>query len=245
VAPIGLAAVFRPNAGCPFLEEGDPMAADGQSDETHAPPAVRPAQHHWENVYQNKADNEVSWYEQSPDLSVSLLRSAGVGLDATVVDIGGGASALVDVLMRAGQAHVTVLDLSAAALERARERLSAAPGVDWVVSDIRDWRPGRLFDAWHDRAAFHFLTATKDQEAYIAVLKSALSVSGVAIIGTFAPDGPEKCSGLPVARHDAASLQRLLGADFELCDSRSHAHHTPWGTVQKFQFSTFRRQGLS
>lgn len=105
------------------------------SQDTPAPPAaVRPAQHHWENVYQNKADNEVSWYEQSPDLSVSLLRAAGVGLDATVVDIGGGASALVDTLMRAGQAHVTVLDLSAAALERARQRLS-------VVSGVIGWFP--------------------------------------------------------------------------------------------------------
>ncbi|EHS53612.1 Methyltransferase type 12 [Rhizobium sp. PDO1-076] len=211
------------------------MADEAQSDDV----AVRQARDHWNNVYHHKAENEVSWYEERPDLSLSLLRSAGIGLGAAVVDVGGGASALVDALIGAGQAHVTVLDLSTAALARARQRLSGASGVDWVVADVRAWTPARQFDAWHDRAAFHFLTEISDQNAYVAVLKSALSAGGVAVIGTFAPDGPEKCSGLPVARHDCTSLQRLLGPDFDLLGSISHEHHTPWGSVQRFQFSTF------
>ncbi|WP_159946841.1 class I SAM-dependent methyltransferase [Rhizobium sp. 18065] len=215
------------------------MADEAQPDDA----TVLQARDHWNNVYRHKAENEVSWYEERPDLSVSLLRSAGIGLEAAVVDVGGGASALVDALIGAGQAHVTVVDLSAAALDRARQRLSGASGIDWVVADARAWRPERHFDAWHDRAAFHFLTETGDQSAYVAVLKSALLPGGVAVIGTFAPDGPEKCSGLPVVRHDGKSLQRLLGPDFDLLGSISHEHHTPWGSVQKFQFSTFRRRG--
>lgn len=199
-------------------------------------------QAHWENVYSTKADNEVSWYEESPELSLSLIRQAGLGPDASVVDIGGGASRLVDALVEAGQAHVTVLDLSAAALETSRQRLPGADNVQWVVSDVRDWKPGRLYDLWHDRAAFHFLTTAEDQRAYVAVLKSVLRVGGVAVIGTFAPDGPEKCSGLPVARHDAASLQKVLGEGFDLLDTRRHEHRTPWGSVQRFQFSMFRKR---
>lgn len=199
-------------------------------------------QSHWENVYSTKADNEVSWYEESPELSLSLIRQAGLGPDASIVDIGGGASRLVDALLEAGQSHVTVLDLSAAALETSRQRLPGAENAQWVVSDVRDWKPGRQYDLWHDRAAFHFLTTPEDQSAYVAVLKSALRVGGVAVIGTFAPDGPEKCSGLPVARHDAASLQKVLGTGFDLLDTRRHEHRTPWGSVQRFQFSTFRKR---
>ncbi|UJW76260.1 class I SAM-dependent methyltransferase [Rhizobium sp. SL42] len=214
------------------------------ADEAHSDgAAVTPARDHWDNVYRHKAEHEVSWFEERPDLSLSLLRSAGIGLDVAVIDVGGGASALVDALIVEGQAHVTVLDLSAAALDRAQQRLPGVRSVDWVVADIRSWTPTRHFHAWHDRAAFHFLTEVSDQNAYVTVLKSALLVGGVAVIGTFAPDGPKKCSGLPVARHDCTSLQRLLGPDFDLLGSISHEHHTPSGSVQKFQFSTFRRRG--
>jgi SAM-dependent methyltransferase len=217
-----------------MAEEAErPQAGDGQAD----------WQAHWDAVYRNKSESEVSWYEESPGLSVSLLRSAGVGLDAAVVDVGGGASSLVDALLEGGQAHVTVLDLSAAALERSRRRLPHAVGADWIVSDLRDWKPSRRYDAWHDRAVLHFLTEAEDRQAYVAVLGAALAAGGIAVIGTFAPDGPEKCSGLPVMRHDAQSLQLLLGADFVLLGSIRHQHRTPWGSVQNFQFSTFRRLG--
>jgi 2-polyprenyl-3-methyl-5-hydroxy-6-metoxy-1,4-benzoquinol methylase len=199
-------------------------------------------QQHWENVYATKGEQEVSWFEQNPSLSLALIKEAGFGSEAVVIDIGGGASHLVDALLTDSQARITVLDLSANALEVARARLSkSAVRVNWVVSDVTAWKPDRAYDVWHDRAAFHFLTEAADQSAYVAVLRAALKPGGVAIIGTFALDGPEKCSGLPVARHDEHSLANILGADFELLSSQRHEHQTPWAAVQRFQFSSFRR----
>jgi SAM-dependent methyltransferase len=195
---------------------------------------------HWEGVYTSKGEAEVSWFENRPELSLRLLSEAGLRPEWSVVDIGGGASRLVDCLVEAGQAHVTTLDLSATALEKARARLAGRGDVDWVASDVTQWQPGRVYDAWHDRAAFHFLTEPSDQARYAAVLRSALRSGGIAIIGTFAPDGPEKCSGLPVARHDANSLQQVLGPQFQLLSSVRHSHLTPWGSTQHFHFGTFR-----
>jgi SAM-dependent methyltransferase len=206
---------------------------------------------HWQEVYRSKSEAEVSWFEESPQLSLALMAAAGFGptrLDAAVIDIGGGASRLVDALLARGLADVSVLDLSAAALDRAKERLLADPllatraaRVSWIAADVTSWRPDRRYDLWHDRAAFHFLTTPAEQQAYVAALRQALVIGGVAIIGTFAPDGPEKCSGLPVMRHDAESLSRCLGAGFQMIATRRHDHQTPWGAVQHFQFTTFRR----
>jgi cyclopropane fatty-acyl-phospholipid synthase-like methyltransferase len=196
---------------------------------------------HWENVYTTKGESEVSWYEETPKLSLELLREAGLTPGMSVIDIGGGASRLVDALASAGQAHLSVLDLSAAALETAKFRLKHPERVQWFVSDVTAWTPDRDYDLWHDRAAFHFLTATHDRQAYVEVLSSALKQGGRAIIGTFAPDGPEKCSGLPIARYDADTLQWVLGQQFRLFATRRHEHATPWGAVQKFQFSTFEK----
>jgi 2-polyprenyl-3-methyl-5-hydroxy-6-metoxy-1,4-benzoquinol methylase len=195
---------------------------------------------HWENVYASKAETEVSWYEESPDLSLALLEEAGIGTDAAVIDIGGGASKLVDALLARGQAHIAVLDLSSKALEHAQARVGPAP-VEWIISDVTAWQPRRRYDVWHDRAAFHFLVEPDQQRQYVEVLSQALESNGVVIIGTFAPDGPDKCSGLPVARHDANSLSRVLGRQFSLLAHRVHDHITPWGSIQRFQFSTFRR----
>jgi SAM-dependent methyltransferase len=198
---------------------------------------------HWENVYAAKGETQVSWFEQNPAVSLDLIEAAGLGAEAVVIDIGGGASHLVDALIERGQAGVTVLDLSANALDIVRARLGRrAAEVNWVVSDVTQWSPDRPYDLWHDRAAFHFLTDPADQRAYVDALGAALAPGGVAIIGTFAPDGPEKCSGLPVVRHDAKSLGLVLGSGFELTDTRRHEHQTPWGSVQRFQFSTFRRR---
>jgi len=202
-------------------------------------------QTHWQTVYTTKSDTEVSWYEATPELSLALLAEAGLTPTMSVIDIGGGASRLVDVLVASGQAHVTILDLSAAALETAKARLSDTARVAWVVSDVTTWRPARQYDLWHDRAAFHFLTAPADQQLYVGVLREALKDGGKAVIGTFAPDGPEKCSGLPVERYDAKSLQAVLGSAFRLVATRRHEHTTPWGSVQKFQFSTFEKLGRS
>ena len=199
-------------------------------------------QTHWQTVYSTKSEADVSWFQATPQPSLELLRLVGARPSEAVIDIGGGASRLVDHLIAAGFSDLTVLDLSSAALDVARTRLgAAASGVEWIVADASEWTPGRRYDIWHDRAAFHFLTEPSRQAAYIERLQAALNPGGRVILGTFAPDGPEKCSGLPVARHDATSLGALLGDQFELLDSRRHDHATPWSSVQKFQFSTFVR----
>jgi trans-aconitate methyltransferase len=148
----------------------------------------------------------------------------------------------VDALVARGFTDLTVLDLSSAALAASRKRLGVkSDQVEWIAADMTGWAPSRTYDVWHDRAAFHFLTDRADQAAYGARLRSALRQGGHAIIGTFAPDGPEKCSGLPVVRHDAASLQEIFGPEFALVDSRRHNHMTPLGVTQRFQFSTYLR----
>ncbi|WP_298426986.1 class I SAM-dependent methyltransferase [Rhodoblastus sp.] len=197
---------------------------------------------HWQSVYSTKSETELSWFQESPAVSLELLRLAGAQARSAIVDIGGGDSRLVDHLLSEGFQDLTVLDLSASALDRTKQRLGGlADRVCWVASDVTKWSPPKTYDIWHDRAAFHFLVDPADQQAYVERLRTALAVGGVAIIGTFAPDGPEKCSGLVVARHDARSLARVLGPGFELIVERRHEHHTPWGATQIFQFSVFRR----
>jgi SAM-dependent methyltransferase len=198
-------------------------------------------QTHWESVYTNKSEAKVSWFQENPEPSLDLIALVGAGLRSGIIDIGGGASRLVDHLISQGYEDLTVLDLSASALAAAKARIGeSARQVRWLVADATTWEPPRAFDVWHDRAAFHFLTAAADQAAYIARLRRALSRGGHVIIGAFALDGPEKCSGLPVARHDGESLGKALGSEFVLIDTRRHDHLTPWGATQRFQFSTFR-----
>lgn len=200
---------------------------------------------HWENVYSTKSEADVSWFQETPAISLELLALAGAKPADAVIDIGGGASRLVDSLLARGFTNLAVLDLSEAALAAARARLgSKGDDVEWIAADATTWKPREAaYDIWHDRAAFHFLTAPGDLAAYIERLKRGLRMGGHVIMGTFAPDGPEKCSGLPVVRHDADSLGRLLGQGFALVDHRRHEHATPWGSIQKFQFSTFQRAG--
>ena len=197
---------------------------------------------HWQGVYTSKREDEVSWFQENPATSLRLIKDAAVSRDAAIIDIGGGASRLVDALLAQGFRSLAVLDISAAALEAAKARLgSASADVDWIVADVTDWRPAKTYGLWHDRAAFHFLTAAPDRAAYVERLKSAVMPGGQVIIGTFALDGPEKCSGLVVQRYDAKSLADELGPSFELADHFAEAHRTPWGAVQHFQFSRFRR----
>lgn len=201
---------------------------------------------HWENVYRTKGEREVSWFQETPSISLELIRSAGATRHSAIVDIGGGASRLVDALVDEGYEAVTVLDLSESALAAAKTRLGqAAARVIWIVADVVRWKPLRSYDVWHDRAAFHFLTDAADRTAYVECLREALRPGGHAIIATFALDGPERCSGLPVIRYDAASLGEVLGSAFNLVESRRHDHHTPMGSTQRFQFSMFRRRGTS
>lgn len=198
---------------------------------------------HWQNVYATKADDSVSWFEPSPALSVDLIGQTGIRC-ASVIDIGGGASRLVDALVSNGPRDVAVLDLSANALDIAKSRLgTAANAVEWIVGDVTKWQPSARYDIWHDRAAFHFLNAPNDQAAYARAVHAALKPGGVAIIGTFALDGPERCSGLPVTRHDAASVGKILGPDFTPVREERYHHRTPGGAVQKFQFSSLQKRG--
>jgi SAM-dependent methyltransferase len=197
---------------------------------------------HWENVYRTKGEREVSWFQETPSISLELIRSAGATRHSDVVDIGGGASRLVDSLVDEGYEAVTVLDLSESALAAAKTRLGqTAARVTWIVADVARWKPPQRYDLWHDRAAFHFLTDAADRTAYVACVREALRPGGHAIIATFAPNGPERCSGLPVIRYDAASLGKVLGSAFDLLETRRHDHHTPMGSTQRFQFSVFRR----
>jgi SAM-dependent methyltransferase len=197
---------------------------------------------HWQAVYTKKRENEVSWFQETPSTSLRLIQDTRASRDAAIIDIGGGASRLVDALVARGFRSLTVLDISAAALEAAKARLGAqSTDVDWIVADVTKWLPARSYDIWHDRAAFHFLTEAADRDAYVDRLKSAVAAGGQVIIGTFALDGPEKCSGLSVQRYDANTLAAVLGSSFELADSLTEAHRTPWGAIQHFQFSRFQR----
>ncbi|MEZ2146904.1 class I SAM-dependent methyltransferase [Bradyrhizobium sp. DN5] len=198
---------------------------------------------HWDNVYATKGEAEVSWFQSSPTTSLAMIRAANLDPEAAIIDIGGGASRLVDALLQDGYRDIAVLDLSANALDLAKKRLgAAASAVEWIVADATTWRPAKTYDLWHDRAAFHFLTDARDRAAYVERLRLALAPGGHVIIATFAPDGPEKCSGLPVQRHDSASLLAELGAEFELIETRRETHHTPWDSTQAFQFSRFQKR---
>jgi SAM-dependent methyltransferase len=199
---------------------------------------------HWEGVYAQKEPTGVSWYEAVPAASLALLEAAGAGVEDPLVDVGGGASTLVDHLLARGHRRLTVLDLAGGALARAQERLGGeAARVEWVAADVLDWRPEpHAFRFWHDRAVFHFLTDEATRAAYVATVRHALAPGGQLVLATFAPDGPERCSGLPVARHDAASLAAALGAPFSLEEERREEHLTPGGNVQRFVFTRFLRR---
>jgi SAM-dependent methyltransferase len=198
---------------------------------------------HWETVYRAKDATSVSWYQETLSVSLKMIEATGLGHGARIIDVGGGASTLVDRLIADGYERVTVLDTAPAALEQARIRLGAdADRVDWVVEDVTRWRPARKYDLWHDRAVFHFLTIAEDRRAYLAVMDEALEPRGQAIIATFALDGPEKCSGLPVMRYGPESLSRELGQGFALLGQQRERHVTPTGVVQPFLYCHFQRR---
>jgi ubiquinone/menaquinone biosynthesis C-methylase UbiE len=198
-------------------------------------------QAHWQSIYATKAEREVSWFQDDPQPSLALIEQIA-SPSSSVIDVGGGASRLADALLERGFQDLTILDLSSAALAAAKERIGQeARRVQWIVADIAAWEPSRAYDVWHDRATFHFMVAEPDRAAYLSRLTRALNPGGHVIIATFALDGPEQCSGLPVRRYDADTLAQTLGADFQLISSRRHEHVTPRGAAQPFQFSVFRR----
>lgn len=198
-------------------------------------------QDHWQRAYQAKAEHEVSWTQDSPEPSLALVTAAAPSLSTPIIDIGGGASQLVDRLLQRGYSRVAVLDLSSDALAKAQSRLGdQSHAVDWIVADITTWVPVRRYEVWHDRATFHFMVTEADRSAYLTHLRQALAPGGHAVIATFAMDGPETCSGLPVMRYNPAGLAGTLGPEFVLVDSIRHLHRTPWGALQSFQFSVFK-----
>ena len=197
---------------------------------------------HWENVYSTKAPNEVSWFQPEAAMSLGLIGQAAPARESTIIDVGAGASKLVDGLLERGYRSITVLDVSAAALDHARRRLAtevpgAANSVVWCNADVLTAAlPARTFDVWHDRAVFHFLTDATDRAMYVAQVRNALRPNGHVIVATFAEDGPTRCSGLDVHRYSADALQRELGGDFRLAESRREEHHTPWEAMQAFTY---------
>lgn len=197
---------------------------------------------HWTSVYQTKAPTDVSWYQPEPEPSLRALDRFGADPSSAFIDVGGGASNLVDALLGRGWLDLTVLDIAAPALAAAKDRLGPdADKVHWEAADITEWHPWRHYAVWHDRAVFHFLTEPEQREAYRHALSAAVSPGGLVIIATFALDGPDKCSGLPVRRYDPASLAKEMGDTFALLDGWREEHVTPWGAKQSFNWCAFRR----
>jgi ubiquinone/menaquinone biosynthesis C-methylase UbiE len=203
-----------------------------------------PSKQHWDNVYSTKAADAVSWHQIRADRSLQLIETSGVAKSASIIDVGGGASTLPGDLLAAGYSHLTVLDWSSVALAAAREKLGAqASAVQWLEADItKASLPAAVYDIWHDRAVFHFLTSAEDRSAYVRTVLHALKPGGHLIIATFASDGPTRCSGLPVVRYDASELHAEFGAPFTLERHEREAHHTPWGAVQQFVYCHCRRR---
>ncbi len=195
---------------------------------------------HWDDRYATVGDTQVSWFQEDPAPSVALIEQVAEP-SASVVDVGGGASRLVDRLLERGHRDLTVVDLSQQALATARERVGEAAPVTWVVTDVRDWQPDRTFDVWHDRAAYHFLTDEADQQHYWHLVRECVQPGGHVVMATFADDGPEMCSGLPVARYSADQLAAAMGEGLTLVESRREEHATPAGGTQSFVWVLARR----
>lgn len=198
---------------------------------------------HWDAAYTRRGAAGVSWYQAEASISLDLIDALGVRRDAAVVDVGGGASVFAERLVARGFSDVSVLDLSSEALAEGRRHAGEGAPIHWLVEDVLVWRPERRFDVWHDRAVFHFLVDPADRETYLETLRFALQADGVVVLGTFAEDGPERCSGLPVARYSVAELAELLGAEFELVATRREEHVTPGGVTQAFAWVAGRRLG--
>ena len=201
--------------------------------------------HHWQEVYERKRPDEVSWFRPHLDLSLQFIQSAGIAPSARIVDVGGGASTLVDDLVGLGFTNVAVIDLADAALAAARTRLGdRASQVDWVVGDVTEpLLPDASVDFWHDRAVFHFLVDPQARAAYLGQVWRCVKPGGQVLVATFGPDGPEKCSGLPVVRYDASGIHAVFGDSFSKVREARELHDTPWGSQQAFVYCLCRKAG--
>ncbi|WP_426476031.1 class I SAM-dependent methyltransferase [Chryseobacterium sp. CBSDS_008] len=195
---------------------------------------------HWEKVYETKSPDQVSWTQKKPQTSLDFIRSSGLGKNASIIDIGGGDSNLVDFLLEEGYENITVLDISAKALGKAQERLGdSANKVQWIVTDITTYKPTETYDIWHDRAAFHFLTTSEQVSKYIGIAEK--HVNKFMILGIFSKNGPTKCSGLDIQQYDEESLSKKFERSFKKVKCITEDHTTPFGTVQNFVFCSFKK----
>ena len=199
-------------------------------------------ENHWRQVHDSKAEDQVSWFQATPETSLRLIQNTGLTPTARIIDVGGGASRLVDNLLELGYSHLAVLDIAEGGMAKAKDRLGdRAESVQWIVSDVTQFRSEKAWDLWHDRAVYHFLVDADDRERYRRVLEGAVAPGGHVMIATFGPDGPEKCSGLPVVRHSAEQLAAELGETFVLRENVLEDHRTPSGSVQQFLYARFER----
>lgn len=198
---------------------------------------------HWDTIYQNKAENEVSWYQAYPSSSIKLVDSLNIPLDGPIIDIGGGDSRFAEALLEKGYTNIHVLDISESGIQRARERLGVkASMINWIVSDVTEFSPSVKFDCWHDRAAFHFLTSEAKISQYVSLVNKAVKEEGSLIIGTFSEKGPLKCSGLEVQQYSDVSLKERFKEYFQPAECFYEDHTTPFQTVQNFVFCSFKKK---
>ncbi len=197
---------------------------------------------HWEKIYNTRPLTEVSWYQSTPTVSLDFIREFRIKKDAAIIDVGGGDSYLADYLVKNGYTNITVLDISEAAINRAKKRLGAKAGlINWVVCDITEYKPDRKFDFWHDRAAFHFLTTEDNVNRYLAIANKAICASGKIVIGTFSENGPTQCSGLPIKQYSESALTSLIKKWFQKIKCIHTDHITPFNTIQNFLFCSFKK----
>lgn len=198
---------------------------------------------HWEAIYSTKQPHEVSWTQENPKTSLDFIHSFHLEKNASIIDVGGGDSTLVDKLLEEGYEDITVLDISEQALRRAQKRLGAKAGkVNWVVSDVTEFKSEKTYDLWHDRATFHFMTTAEQIARYLSEAKAYIKESGFLTIGTFSETGPKKCSGLEIKQYTEEKLQQQLKANFQKIKCVTEDHRTPFDTLQNFLFCSFRKQ---
>ncbi len=197
---------------------------------------------HWENIYQTKELKDVSWYQSTPSTSLNFLKEFNISKTASIIDVGGGDSFLVDHLLQLGYTNITVLDISASALEKAKARLgNGANKVKWIVADASNFEPSERYDFWHDRAAFHFLTTETEIENYIQTISRGIKPKGVLVLGTFSEQGPTKCSGIEIKQYSEKTMTQRLTKFFDKVKCITVDHQTPFDTIQNFIFCSFKR----
>ena len=198
---------------------------------------------HWDNVYYNKNENEVSWYQKIPKTSLDHIKSLNLNLDSKIIDVGAGESRLVDNLLDLGFNNIDVLDISKKSIEKAKNRLGEkSEKINWIVSDINDFVSNNKYDLWHDRAAFHFLKDSTQINNYVELANSSLNSKGKIILGTFSSNGPLKCSGLEISRYNSSSINEIFKKHFILLNHRISIHPTPFDTFQEFMFAVFEKK---